>query len=125
MQVEDGNAVSGHLLEETRETGVLLAYPDGLALASHSSAVAPQAPSCLSRLVTRTYEIVTSKPGPHSWILRTLHVSNTKWRSLKNVRCHACLQLLTKGPTRVPGTCEGPVTSYGCVSAILSSAITK
>lgn len=50
------------------------------------SAVAPQAPSCLSRLVTHTYEIVTSKPGPHSWILRTLHISNAKWRIPKNVR---------------------------------------
>lgn len=49
------------------------------------SAVARQSPSCLSRLVTHTYEIVTSKPGAHSWILRHPPLSNAKWRIPKNV----------------------------------------
>lgn len=55
------------------------------------SAVAHQSPSCLSRLVTHTYEIVTSKPEPDSWILRNLYLSDAKWRISKNVHSLSCM----------------------------------
>lgn len=100
MQVESGSTVSGSLLAEVCEPQVLLAHPNhSLSLASlssvlsggpsaamNSSAASASLPlSLLSRRITHTHEIVTSKRGPHSWVLGKPHLCDTKSRTPMNV----------------------------------------